>query len=120
MKASYGVDYRNLNQRLSKLLDSTDRRLEEYCEKNPDKLTWDIAVAIIDKKPQSREDRGIDFIQYVNDILAVEMSRNKIGQSVYKNGLSAMNLFGEFLLTEKIGTYQPDKIFSEIYSKNYT
>lgn len=44
-----------------------------------------------------------------------EKERNKIGQSVYKNGLSGMKVFGEFLMTEKLGTYEPDKIYvSEI------
>ena len=69
VRASYGVDYKNLNQRLSKLVDSTDERLEQYCEKNPDKLSWDIAVAVIDRAPESREDKGIDFIDYVNELL---------------------------------------------------
>lgn len=115
VRASYGVDYKNLNQRLSKLVDSTDERLEQYCEKNPDKLSWDIAVAVIDRAPESREDKGIDFIDYVNELLLNEKNRNKIGLSVYKNGKSAMKVFGEFLHTEKLGTYAPDKIYvSEI------
>ena len=72
-------------------------------------------VAIIDKTPKSRDDKGIDFVEYVNEILRNEKERNKIGQSVYKNGLSGMKMFGEFLLTEKLGTYAPDKIYvSEI------
>ena len=90
VKASYGVDYRNLNQRLLKLVTSTDERLESYCEKNPDKMSWEIAVSIIDKTPKSRDDKGIDFVEYVNEILRNEKERNKIGQSVYKNGLSGM------------------------------
>ncbi|MDD6869638.1 MAG: tyrosine-type recombinase/integrase [bacterium] len=72
-------------------------------------------MAIIDKTPKSRDDKGIDFVEYVNEILGNEKERNKIGQSVYKNGLSGMKMFGEFLLTEKLGTYAPDKIYvSEI------
>lgn len=72
-------------------------------------------MAIIDKTPKSRDDKGIDFVEYVNEILRNEKERNKIGQSVYKNGLSGMKMFGEFLLTEKLGTYAPDKIYvSEI------
>ena len=115
IKASYGVDYRNLNQRLVKLVNSTDERLEEYCEKNPDKMSWAIAAAVIDQTPESRDDKGIDFVEYVNEILKNEKDRNKIGQSVYKNGLSGMKMFSEFLLTEKLGTYSPDKIYvSEI------
>ena len=104
-----------MNQRLTKLVDSTNERLEVYYEKNPDKMSWDIAVAVIDKTPQARDDKGIDFIQYVKDLLLNEKERNKIGQRVYKNGLSGMKVFGEFLMTEKLGTYEPDKIYiSEI------
>ena len=61
-----------MNQRLTKLVDSTDERLEVYCEKNPDKMSWDIAVAVIDKTPQARDDKDIDFIQYVKDLLLNE------------------------------------------------
>ena len=44
-----------------------------------------------------------------------ELDRNKIGQSVYRNGLSAMKIFREFLKSEKRGTYAPDSIYvSEI------
>lgn len=115
VNASYGADHRNLNNRLTKLVNDTDARLELYCEKNPDKLTWDIAVAVIDKAPEARDDKGIDFAEYVKDLLQSEKERNKIGQSVYKNGLSGMNIFGEFLITEKLGTYKPDGIYiSEI------
>lgn len=72
-------------------------------------------MAVIDKTPQARDDKGIDFIQYVKNLLLNEKERNKIGQSVYKNGLSGMKVFGEFLMTEKLGTYEPDKIYiSEI------
>ena len=115
VKASYGVDYRNLNQRLVKLINETDRRFEEYCEKNPNKLSWDIGVAIVDKAPESRDDKGIDFREYVEELLLNERNRNKIGQSVYKNGLCGMNIFSEFLRSKKLGTFAPDKIFvSEI------
>ena len=54
-------------------------------------MSWEIAMSsIIDKTPKSRDDKGIDFVEYVNEILRNEKERNKIGQSVYKNGLSGM------------------------------
>ena len=63
----------------------------------------------------TRDDKGIDFSDFVTDNLKSEFDRNKIGISVYKNGLSAMNIFGRFLKAEKLGTYAPDKIYvSEI------
>lgn len=115
VKSSYGVDYRNLNQRLTKLVNSTDSRLETYCEKNALRLSWDMAVAVIDKAPESRDDHGIDFIDYVNELLLNERDRNKIGQSVYKNGICGMNVFSEFLTAERLGTYKEGRIFiSEI------
>ena len=44
----------------------------------------------------------------------------KKGQSVYKNGLSGMKVFGEFLMTEKLGTYEPDKIYVSEISPHHT
>jgi integrase len=115
VKASYGVDYRNFNQRLIKIIKTIDDRFEKYTEKHPNQMSWKIAAAIIDQTPETRDDKGIDFIEYVNDLLLNERTRHKIGQSVYHNGLSGMNVFCEFLITEKLGTYAPDKIYvSEI------
>ncbi|MCM1139319.1 MAG: site-specific integrase [Muribaculum sp.] len=115
VRASYGTDYRNVNKRLAHKLDEIDSRVADWCEKHPRQLTVDMLKALVDNLPITREDKGIDFCQYVNELLKNEYDRNKIGHSVYKNGLSGMTIFSQFLQSEKLGTYACDKIYvSEI------
>lgn len=115
LKPSYGLDYRNLNNRLLKKVSDMDTKIREWVEANPRRLTIFVIRDLIDGKPSTREDKGIDFTRFVNDNLKNEYDRNKIGQSVYKNGLSGMNIFAQFLKAEKLGTYACDKIYvSEI------
>ena len=116
IKTSYGSDYMRLNCRLVKLVESNDAKIMDFIDNNPKRhLTVDIVRDILDGKPSVRKDLGMDFCEYVKAILKHEYERNRIGVSVYKNGFSAMKVFGEFLLFEKLGTYQPDKIYiSEI------
>ncbi len=115
VRASYGRDFRNLNARLLKKVEETDARIMEWCDKHPGEMTLDMLKALLDGKSEARDDRGIDFATYTTDLLLSEKQRNKIGQSVYENGRSAMNIFGLFLKAEKLGTYDKDKIYvSEI------
>ena len=115
VRASYGQDYRNVNNRLSKRLDEMDAKIAEWCTKHPGQITVDIVRALLDDSPTTRDDKGIDFSDFVTTNLKNELERNKIGISVYKNGVSVMNIFGMFLKAEKLGTYAPDKIYvSEI------
>ena len=115
LKPSYGPDYRNLNNRLLKKVSDMDTKIREWVEANPRRLTIFVIRDLIDGKPSTREDKGLDFTRFVNDNLKNEYDRNKIGQSVYKNGLSGMNIFTQFLKVEKLGTYACDKIYvSEI------
>lgn len=111
MRASYGADYRVVNNKLAKRLDSLDAKIAEWCEKHPNSLTVDIVKAFIDGLPTTRDDKGIDFGEYVRELLKDEYARNKIGQSVYKNGISNMNGFAQFLKAEKLGTHACDKIY---------
>ena len=115
VRASYGQDYRNVNNRLSRRLDEMDANIAEWCSKNPNQINVEIIRAFLDGHPTTRDDKGIDFSDFVKANLKSEFERNKIGISVYKNGLSSMNIFGFFLKAENLGTYAPDKIYvSEI------
>lgn len=115
LRPSYGPDYRNLNNRLIKKVSDFDTKIREWVEAHPRRLTIFVIRDLIDGKPSTREDKGIDFTKFVTENLKNEYDRHKIGQSVYKNGLSGMNLFTQFLQAEKLGTYACDKIYvSEI------
>ena len=62
-------------------------------------------------KPLTREDKGKDFIEFVQERLESDYSRNRIGRSSYENGKSGMNIFRIFLRATKNGTYKPDSIY---------
>ena len=115
VRSNYGPDYRSVNNRLLKKVTDLDTAISEWCNKHPGQLTTDIIKAFLDGLPTTREDEGIDFVDFTKEILKSELQRKKIGQSVYKNGLSSLNIFGRFLKATKLGTYAPDKIYvSEI------
>lgn len=115
LRSSYGQDYRNVNSRLLKKVSEMDVKIAGWCETHPHQLTVDMLRALIDDSPVIRVDKGIDFAQFITDNLKSELDRNIIGQSVYKNGLSGMNIFGQFLQANKLGTYARNKIYvSEI------
>ena len=118
VRSNYGPDYRSVNNRLLKKVTDLDTAISEWCNKHPGQLTTDIIKAFLDGLPTTREDEGIDFVDFTKEILKSELQRKKIGQSVYKNGLSSLNIFGRFLKATKLGTYAPDKIYvSEISVK---
>lgn len=115
VRASYGQDYRNVNNRLARQVDEMDAKIAEWCIRHPGHITVEIVRAFLDNLPVTRDDKDIDFADFVTAGLKNEFDRNKIGISVYKNGISGMNIFGMFLKAEKLGTYAPDKIYvSEI------
>lgn len=115
LRSSYGPDYKHINNRLIKKVSDLDTKIREWVEAHPRRLTILVVRDLIDGKPSTREDKGIDFTQFVTENLKNEYDRHRIGQSVYKNGLSGMNTFAQFLKAEKLGTYACDKIYvSEI------
>lgn len=115
LRSNYGPDFRTINNRLLKKVNDLDTRIAEWCEKHPGQLTIDIVKAFLDGLPATRDDHGIDFADFIKEILRNELERNKIGQSVYRNGISSLKIFGKFLKASGLGTYAPDKIYvSEI------
>lgn len=115
VRASFGRDYRAVNAKLVKLAESFEHDFEEYAAKHAKMLTPAVVRDIMDGKPCMREDNGVDFADYVCNLLKEEYGRNKIGVSVYRNGMSVMNMFGEFLSWKGLGTYKKDGIYvSEI------
>lgn len=111
VRASYGQDYRNVNNRLARRLDKMDTKIADWCSKNPGQVNVDVIRAFLDGLPTTRADKGFDFSDFITANLKSEYERHKIGISVYKNGLSSMNIFGLFLKAERLGTYAPDRIY---------
>ena len=99
------------NNLLLAKVNKVDAGLNEYNRMFPGQVNEEIIVSFLDDKPITREDRGKDFVTFVNKRLDSEYSRNKIGYSRYKNGQSAMNIFQMFLRATGNGTYKPDSLY---------
>ena len=97
LRASYGADYRKKNQQLQKLLRKVDSSIFDYVEQN-----GGISSAIIqdfisgDDRPL-RADKGQGFVAYALELLEKQYMRRKIRISTYKNSVSILNQFKNFL-----------------------
>ena len=79
VRSNYGPDYRSVNNRLLKKVTDLDTAISEWCNKHPGQLTTDIIKAFLDGLPTTREDEGIDFVDFTKEILKSELQRKKIG-----------------------------------------
>jgi integrase len=97
LRASYGFDYKKKNQQLQKLLRKVDGSIFDYVEQNG-KISPDIIQGFIsgDDRPL-RADKGQSFVTYALDILEKQYMRRKIKISTYKNSVSILNQFKNFL-----------------------
>lgn len=111
LRPSYGPEYKRLNAMLLNRVDNIDTKLAEYYEKHPNQISAEVISSLLADKPLTRKDSGKDFIEFVNERLASDYARNRIGHSRYENGICAMNIFKSFLRAMKRGTYNKDSIF---------
>lgn len=102
LRASYGTDYRKKNGKLQKLLRKVDSNIFEYVEQNGE-ISPDIIQDFIcgDDRPL-RADKGQSFVAYALDVLGKQYKGHKIRISTYKNSISILNQFTNFL-SEKEG-----------------
>lgn len=111
LKASYGQDYREVNNILANRISKYDAIVAKYAQEHPDRLTADIIKDILEEKGVCRQDEGKDFCDFVLSYLKSEYNKNKISFSTYNNGRSAINIFKQFLVSTSHGTYKPDSIY---------
>lgn len=109
LRQSFGYDYKRKNADLTERLNSIDAQLVEYSKKHI--ITIDVVNAILDGEPITRRDEGKDFVEFALERLQSRKSRNKIRHSRYKDGCSALKIFGEFLISKELGTHKPDGIY---------
>ena len=97
LRASYGADYRKKNQQLQKLLRKVDGSIFDYVEQNGE-ISPDIIQGFIcgDDRPL-RADKGQNFVTYALELLEKQYMRRKIRISTYKNSVSILNQFKNFL-----------------------
>lgn len=105
IRASYGGEFKRLNQLLLARVERIDSQLAEYNEKHPNQITADVVSGFLADKPLARRDQGKDFVEFTLERLSSDYSRNRIGRSRYENGKSCMNIFQTFLRATKQGTY---------------
>jgi len=111
VKSSYGPDYIRVNKQLMALLAEYDGKIFEYHQKHPNQLNSDAIRAILHDKPITRSDDGKDFVDFGEQYLKNEHSRNKIGISTFKNGLSSFNIFRQFLSERGLATCGTNSIY---------
>ena len=111
LRASYGSEYKRLNQLLLARVERIDSQLAEYNEKHPNQITANVVSGFLADKPLARRDQGKDFVEFTQERLSSDYSRNRIGRSRYENGKSCMNIFQTFLRATKQGSYKPDAIY---------
>lgn len=117
LRASYGTNYRRQNTLLNDSLSKYDSRLQEYAAKHPNKMTSEIIHAIVYDESLTRQDEGLDFVEYVIITLQGKMTVGKIGKSRYENGVSNMKGFTQFLAAKELGTYKTDAIYLDDISE---
>lgn len=106
LRSSYGADYIYDNSKLITALFKYDSEIMAFVLKYPGMLSKRIIQAILNGVPITRDDDGLDFVEYVKKDLKYRLNANKIKQSRYENGLCGMNLFREFLKAQGKGTYR--------------
>ncbi len=111
MRASYGSEYKRVNAFLLEKVESTDLKLAEYNQKHPNQINGEVITGFLQDKPLSCVDEGKDLGEFTMERLNSDYSRNRIGKSRYENGKSCMRIFGEFLRSQKKGTYKPDGLY---------
>ena len=105
VRASYGPEANRINSLLLARVDKIDSLLAEFQQKHPNQITEQVISDLLADKPLTREDKGKDFIEFVQERLESDYSRNRIGRSRYENGKSGMNIFRIFLrATKKVPT----------------
>ena len=108
IRATTDLDYKYYNAVLHKRLADTDAKIVQYYEKNGH-VTGDVIRAFLDEifellRPHS----GKDFVEFAKDLIKSKYDKGKIGVSSYKNHISYLNKFSEFLLMTNKGTHGTD------------
>lgn len=111
LRSSYGKDYARQNSFLNDRIQHYDEMIKEYFIKHSRGITFDVLTDIMSDKPVTRADEGKDFFVFAQERLDSEYSRKKIQYSRYKNGMSSLRMFKEFLISTGNGTYQKDSIY---------
>ena len=108
IRTTTDLDYKYYNNVLHKRLADIDAKIVLYYEKNGH-ITGDVIRAFLDENFELlRPDSGKDFVEFANELVKSKYDKGKIGVSSYKNHVSYLNKFSEFLLMTNKGTHGAD------------
>lgn len=65
VRASYGPEANRINSLLLARVDKIDSLLAEFQQKHPNQITEQVISDLLADKPLTREDKGKDFIEFV-------------------------------------------------------
>ena len=109
LRASYGDNYKKINQILTKMVAKINNQIIDYVAQNG-AISPDIIKAFTngDDKPL-RADKGQRFITYALDLLLYQYTKNIIRISTYKNSVTIINQFKKYM--DEMGYDKKNGIF---------
>ena len=109
IRATANTDYKYYNNALHKRIEDIDMKIHQYYEIHQH-ITCDIIRSFLDDNDEVlRPDGGKDFITFAKELIESRYNKGKIGVSTWKNGISYLNKFEEYLLLEHKGTHGEHK-----------
>lgn len=109
--ATANMDYKYYNSTLHKRIEDIDLKIHKYCYIHQYIICDIIRSFLDDNDAVLRSDGGKDFIAFAKELIESRYNKGKIGVSTWKNGVSYLNQFAEFLLLEHMGTHGEHKEF---------
>jgi len=105
IRTTTDIDYKYYNTVLHKKVADIDAKIVQYYEANGH-ITCDVIRDFLNENFEVlREDGGKDFVEFAKERIQNRYDKRKIGVSSWKNGLSYINQFSEFLLLTGKGTH---------------
>lgn len=111
IRTTANMDYKYYNNALHKRIEDIDLKIHKYCDIHQYIICDIIRSFLDDNDAVLRPDEEKDFIAFVKELIESRYNKGKIGVSTWKNGVSYLNQFAEFLLLEHKGTHGEHKEF---------
>lgn len=109
IRPTTSMDYKYYNSSLHKRIEDIDAKIHKYCEAHQH-ITSDIIRSFLEDNDEAlRPDGGKDFITFAKEMVEKRYDKGKIGVSTWKNAISYLNKFQEYMLMEHKGTHGPHK-----------
>lgn len=109
IRATKTIDYKYYNSMLHKRVADIDAKIMKYYEQHHH-ITCNVIRSFLEDNDEAlRVDGGKDFVSFAKEMIKARYDKGKIAVSTWKNAVSYLNKFAEFLLLEHKGTHGADK-----------